>query len=66
MENEKRFYFPEDIAAISGVCLKTIYKELKAGNISHVKAGTRYLISRSNFEKWANGDSNRLKVEACT
>jgi hypothetical protein len=27
-----------------------------AGEICHVKAGDRYLISRANFEKWLNGN----------
>lgn len=59
METQKQILYPEDVAAECGVCLKTVYKELRSGRLGHVRAGDRYLISRKNLEKWLSGECNR-------
>jgi len=56
MNSSKTVLFPEDIAQETGLGLNLIYRLLRAGEICHVKAGDRYLISWANFEKWLNGD----------
>jgi excisionase family DNA binding protein len=56
MDNQKRVFYPEDIAQETGLGLNLIYRLLRAGEICHIKAGDRYLISRANFEKWLNGN----------
>jgi excisionase family DNA binding protein len=55
METNKQILYPEDIASESGLGLNLVYRLLRSGQIVHVKAGDRYLISRVNFEKWVNG-----------
>ena len=64
MHGKKRVLFPEDIARETGVGLNLVYRLLRAGEISHVKAGDRYLISRANFEKWLSGESQALTVQS--
>lgn len=56
MDTSKKVLTPEDAAAEAGVCRKTIYTLLQKGEIRHVKAGDKYLISRANFEKWLEGN----------
>jgi len=60
MDSNKRVFYPEDIAKETGLGLNLIYRLLRAGEISHVKAGDRYLVSRANFEKWLSGESQTL------
>lgn len=60
MDGKKRVLFPEDIAREAGVGLNLVYQLLRTGEIPHVKAGDRYLVSRENFEKWLSGESQAL------
>ena len=60
MDSDKRVLYPEDIAKETGLGLNLVYRLLRAGEISHVKAGDRYLVSRANFEKWLSGQSQVL------
>lgn len=64
METQKTVLYPEDIQRETGLGLNLIYRMLKRGEILHVKAGDRYLISRANYERWANGETRREKA-AC-
>ena len=57
MDSNKGIFYPEDIAKETGLGLNLVYRLLRAGEISHVKAGDRYLVSRANFEKWLSGQS---------
>ena len=57
MDSNKGVFYPEDIAKETGLGLNLVYRLLRAGEISHVKAGDRYLVSRANFEKWLSGQS---------
>jgi len=57
MGSRKGVYYPEDIAKATGLGLNLVYRLLRAGEIPHVKAGDRYLVSRGNFEKWLAGQS---------
>jgi excisionase family DNA binding protein len=61
MENTKAVLTPFEAAKILGCNPKSIYKELQAGNIPHVKIGDRYIIGRVAFEKWLEG--NQTKIE---
>lgn len=56
MDINKKIFFPEDIAEETGLGLNLVYRLLRKGEISHVKAGDRYLISEENFKKWISGD----------
>ncbi len=58
MDNQKMLLTPEDVATEAGICRKTVYQLLKSGALHHVKAGDKYLISRSICLKWANGESS--------
>ena len=60
MDGKKGVLFPEDIAKEAGVGLNLIYRLLRTGEILHVKAGDRYLVSRANYEKWLDGKSQAL------
>jgi len=60
MDSGKVVLYPEDIAKATGLGLNLIYRLLRAGDISHVKAGDRYLVSRANYEKWLDGKSQAL------
>lgn len=60
MDCDKRVLTPDEVAAETGLCRKTVYNELKSGKLCHVRAGDRYLISRRNLEKWLEG--NQVKV----
>lgn len=55
MDSGKSVFYPEDIARETGLGLSLVYRLLRAGEISHVKAGDRYLVSRENFRKWLSG-----------
>ena len=55
MDGNKGILYPENIAEETGLGLNLVYRLLRAGEISHVKAGDRYLVSRANFEKWLSG-----------
>ncbi len=57
MDSNKAVFYPEDIAKETGLGLNLVYRLLRAGEISHVKAGDRYLVSRANFEKWLSAQS---------
>lgn len=57
MENIKNVLSPEDVAAEAGLCRKTVYILLREGKIPSIKAGSKYLISRANFNKWINGEN---------
>ena len=57
MDSNKKVFYLEDIAQETGLGLHLVYRLLRTGEISHVKAGDRYLISRENFEKWLSGNS---------
>jgi len=63
MDSNKVVFYPEDIAKETGLGLNLIYRLLRAGEISHVKAGDRYLVSRANFEKWLSGENQVLTVQ---
>ena len=65
MEVEKKILFPTTIHEETGLGYNTIYKLLKSGAIKSTKAGDRYLVSRANFEKWLNGESNQAVVKTC-
>jgi excisionase family DNA binding protein len=56
MIEEKKVLFPEDLVKETGLGISLVYRKLKSGEIPHRKCGTRYLISRSVFEKWLNGE----------
>jgi excisionase family DNA binding protein len=57
MDSEKKVLYPEDVSKESGLGLNLVYRLLHNGKIKSVKAGDRFLISRSNYESWINGDS---------
>jgi len=57
MDINKKVFYPEDIAKETGLGVNLIYRLLRTGEICHVKAGDRYLVSRANFEKWLSGKS---------
>lgn len=66
MECEKpNILTPEAAAKEAGVCLKTLYKVMRMGQLRHCKAGDRYLITRANFEQWLSGQCDRAKTGAC-
>lgn len=54
---DKKVLYPEDVVKETGLGISLVYRMLKNNEISHVKAGDRYLISRTNLEKWLNGES---------
>jgi excisionase family DNA binding protein len=56
MEGNKNILTPDAAAREAGVCRKTIYNLLRSGQLKHVRAGDKYLISRANFEQWLSGD----------
>jgi excisionase family DNA binding protein len=58
----KTIFYPEDIASETGLGLHLVYRLLRSGEIKHVKAGDRYLISQANFEKWLSGEKDRLPI----
>ncbi len=62
MDSNKVVFYPEDIAKETGLGLNLIYRLLRAGETSHVKAGDRYIVSRGNFEKWLSGQSQNVSV----
>jgi excisionase family DNA binding protein len=62
MEAEKKILYPADIVKETGLGMSKIYELLKTGEIPHVKAGDRYLVSRANFEKWLNGEGQAVKT----
>ena len=62
MENEGKVLTPYDIAEICNCCLPLVYRQLKNGTIPSVKLGDKYLISRSAFEKWLDGEKSKTGV----
>jgi excisionase family DNA binding protein len=64
MDNQKMILNPDDVAAEAGICRRTVYNLLRSGELPHVKAGDKYLISRRNFEKWANGECQAQTVKS--
>jgi excisionase family DNA binding protein len=65
MENEKKVLTPFEAAKELGCNPKSIYKELQAGNIPHVKIGDRYIIGRAAFEKWLEGRQSQGIKQSC-
>jgi excisionase family DNA binding protein len=63
VDTERKIFYPEDLARETGLGLSLIYRLLRTGEIKSIRAGDRWLISRSNFEAWANG--NQAKTGAC-
>jgi excisionase family DNA binding protein len=59
MENIKPVLTPYEAAKILGCNPKSIYKELQAGNIPHVKIGDRYIIGSVSFYKWLEGTQSQ-------
>jgi excisionase family DNA binding protein len=55
MDSNKGVLYPEDIAQATGLGLNLIYRLLRANKICHVKAGDRYLVSLTNYERWLSG-----------
>jgi excisionase family DNA binding protein len=58
MTNErevKRVLTPEEVALELNVSRNLIYRQLRRGEIPHVKVGDLYLISRVAFDEWLNG-----------
>lgn len=55
MNTEKAVLYPEDISKLTGIGLNCIYRQLRAKKILHIRVGDRYLISKSNYEAWING-----------
>jgi len=56
MDSEKKVLTPADVAQTLGVNRKTVYDELKAGRIPHVKMGDKYIIGRVAFDRWLEGN----------
>jgi excisionase family DNA binding protein len=46
-----------DVAKETHSSLRFIYKEMKKGNIPHIRLGDKYLIGRESFLKWVNSNS---------
>lgn len=54
MDGNRTVLTPEEVAGQLGVCRKTVYEQLRAGKIPHVKIGDRYIIGRESFFRWLN------------
>jgi excisionase family DNA binding protein len=50
----KRVLTPEEVAQELNVSRNLVYRQLRRGEIPHVKVGDLYLISRVAFDKWLN------------
>ena len=59
MAKENSVMTPYDVAKETHSSLRFIYKQMKAGNIPHVKLGDKYLIGREAFLKWVNSNSQK-------
>ena len=57
MENQSMAMTPEQIATETSLHINTIYTYIKSGKIPHIKLARRYLVSRTEFEKWLSGQS---------
>lgn len=55
MENEKKVLTPYEVADITGLSLRLVYRQLRNGTIPNVKCGDKYLISKSKFYQWLDG-----------
>ncbi len=56
MDVMKRVLSPQEIAAETNCSLQFIYKQLREGNIPHIRLGDKYLVSRNVFEAWITGE----------
>ena len=55
MDSEKKVLTPDEVSKILGVNRKSVYNELHACHIPHVKIGDRYIIGKESFFKWLEG-----------
>jgi excisionase family DNA binding protein len=45
-------YSPDELARVLGVARNTVYANLRAGKIPHVKMGRRFVIPRAAVDAW--------------
>jgi excisionase family DNA binding protein len=57
MSIENAVMTPCEVAKETHSSLRFIYKQMKLGNIPHIKLGDKYLISRSKFNQWLAGET---------
>ena len=50
---------PEQVDADAGLHINTIYKLIRENKLPHIKLTRRYLISRTEYEKWLAGEFNK-------
>ena len=55
--NDKMAYSPQEAAMTLGLCLNTIYKLLKRGQLQSVKLDRKILIPRTEIERLIRPDS---------
>lgn len=49
---EFKTYTPREVAKMFGVSINTIYDELKAGRLPHMKFGSKNVIEEEDITKW--------------
>ncbi len=54
-------YTVECVAEATGLCRRTIYKEMDSGRLKSFKVGTRRLISASALREWVAERENEAK-----
>jgi excisionase family DNA binding protein len=60
METEKLTYSPQEAAVMLGLCLNTIYKLLKRGQLQSVKLDRKILIPRTEIERLINPNNSKI------
>jgi excisionase family DNA binding protein len=55
-EPVRRPYTAEEVAALLGINVKTVYEAIKAGQIPSIRVGARILIPRMAFDRMLDGD----------
>ena len=46
---------PREVAAIAGVSLKTVYRQIDLGALPALSAGHQFRIDRDDFRRWLEG-----------
>ena len=64
--NDKLAYSPQEAAMALGLCLNTIYKLLKRGQLQSVKLDWKILIPRTEIERLIRPSSQHLNTNSET
>jgi excisionase family DNA binding protein len=54
-DDERRAYTPEEVAKLLGLHVNSIYGLLKSGELTGIKVGRKWLISKRRFDVWMDG-----------